>query len=207
MDGRIEELSTVVYWGLGICVTGFFFLFNWVRNIQIKVGEKVSFKKLENEIFSILPLSRRKNEYCRTLKNISAVYVCQSFKTKHHYKDFIEEAHRDIVTYIGHQDKFDPIVLNKQKNHPLGDKCGFNHNTARYSWLNFVPAMFNTRGNEVYTIEFRPFNGSTNYSKIRNWTLLCMALVYVAENCKNYLMTTKVTCMYIFMHIFYLLIY
>jgi hypothetical protein len=51
--------------------------------------------------------------------------------------------------------------------------------------------MFNTRHNGAYTVEFRPAAGTTNYIKVRNWTLLCMAIVYVAENNKQLINSNK----------------
>jgi hypothetical protein len=75
--------------------------------------------------------------------------------------------------------------VNKKKDHPKGFKCGYDHNTARYCWVNFIPAVFNTRKNQIYTIEFRPHSASTSYNKIKNWLFICIALIDVVENHKN----------------------
>lgn len=147
-------------------------------------------RKLEGEINSILPHSRRNNEFCKKLKSIT-INLTQKFESASQYKDYINDCYEQILMFVSSTDKLDPIVLSKKNDHPMGNKCGFNHNTARYAWLNFVPAMFNTRGNESYTIEIRNFNASTNYIKIRNYLLIFMGIVNVVENYKTYIMNNK----------------
>ena len=39
MEGLVE-LSKFVYWGFGICVTGFFALVGWLIKLQTSTGEK-----------------------------------------------------------------------------------------------------------------------------------------------------------------------
>jgi hypothetical protein len=75
--------------------------------------------------------------------------------------------------------------VNKKHDHPKGFKCGYDHSAARYCWVNFIPAVFNTRKNEVYTIEFRPHSASTSYYKIKNWLFICIALIDIVENHKK----------------------
>ncbi len=41
--------------------------------------------------------------------------------------------------------------------------------------------MFNTRENGSFSLEIRSHNGSTNFTKIRNWTLLFFAFVAFVE--------------------------
>ena len=48
MEG-INELSKLVYWGLGACVTGFLFLCGWLIKLQIQMSEKVSYKWIEEK--------------------------------------------------------------------------------------------------------------------------------------------------------------
>jgi TPP-dependent 2-oxoacid decarboxylase len=50
-----------------------------------------------------------------------------------------------------------------------------------------IPSVFNTRKNDIYTIEFRLHSATTSYKKIKNWLLICMALVDVVENHKQFL--------------------
>jgi len=42
--------------------------------------------------------------------------------------------------------------------------------------------LFNTRDNQSYTIEFRPHSGTTNFTKVKNWLLFCIAFVNFVEN-------------------------
>lgn len=146
--------------------------------------------KIEKELFSTLPHSRRNNEYCRPLKKLN-IYLNNKFDSSQEYHDYIEDMYNSILQYVSHQDRLDPTVVNKRNDHPLGAKCGYNHSTARYSWLNFVPAMFNTRGNGIFTLEIRNHQGSLNYTKIRNWILLFMGMCNVVENHKSFITSTN----------------
>lgn len=147
-------------------------------------------RKVEQELFSMLPHSRRNNEYCRALKKIN-IQFDKGLDSKQEYNDFIENVYNELLLYVSHEDKLDPTVVNKSNDHPMGSKCSYNHSTARYNWLNFVPAMFNTRGNGIYTLEIRSMNGSLNYIKIRNWALIFMGMCYVVENHKQFLRENK----------------
>lgn len=137
------------------------------------------YRNLEKEIFDILPQSRRKNVYCRKLTNLG-------FSLKElnlDYKYYIDVYYNELVAYISKKG-YSSVHINKKLDHPAGFKCGYDHSSARYCWVNFVPAMFNTRKNGIYTIEFRPMSASLSYSKIKAWLLICMALVSVVENNK-----------------------
>ncbi len=147
-------------------------------------------RKLETEIASMLPKSRRNNEYCKKLKAIP-IDLTQEFKSNFDYNEYIDDIHSKILSYVSSQSTIDPTIVNKKHNHPKGDKCNYDHSTARYAWLNFVPAMFDTRDGGPYTIEFRNMNGSLNYLKIRNWALICMGLIYVCENHKDFIKSNK----------------
>lgn len=147
-------------------------------------------RKLETEIASLLPKSRRNNEYCKKLKAIP-IDLTQQFKFNFDYKEYIDDIYNKILVYVSSQNSIDPTMVNKKHNHPKGDKCNYDHSTARYAWLNFVPAMFDTREGGPYTIEFRNMNGSLNYLKIRNWALICMSLIYVCENHKDFIKSNK----------------
>lgn len=45
----MNEISKLVYWGLGACVTGFLFLCGWLIKIQMQLSEKVSYKWIEEK--------------------------------------------------------------------------------------------------------------------------------------------------------------
>lgn len=139
---------------------------------------------VENDIFNMVPLSRKNNEYCRKLKYFDFKFTEQSFNNPNQYNSEIESYYNLIYKFIS--DKNAPSSdFNKKSQHPLGAKCGYNHNTARYCWINFVPTLFDTRGNGHYTVENRIHQGTTNFTKVKNWTLINMGLLWFAENHKK----------------------
>lgn len=138
------------------------------------------FQKLEQEILSIFPPSRRGNEYCRNLTPIKI--EPKNMLTEHSY--YVQNYYNDIIKLLSQKDVCNKNI-NKKFDHPKGVKCGYDHSAHRYCWVNFIPAVFNTRKNGIYTIEFRPHAASTSYKKIKNWLLICMALVDVIENHKS----------------------
>lgn len=148
-------------------------------------------RHLESDIFSMLPPSRRNNEYCRMLPNLNFNYSnCKDsmdfkIRTDNYYNQIFQLACNSIPNN----------KLNKNKPHPNGPKLNYNHNTIRYCWLNFIPALFNQRNTNppVYTVEFRAFNASTNFIKIKNWIKICMALLSFAENNYSDIMNNQVT--------------
>lgn len=138
------------------------------------------YRSLENELFSMMPISRRDNEYCRRLEPIN-INLDNITKDRKYYIDLY---YKEIVEFLSQKEPLGSHV-NKKKDHPKGPKCGYDHSTARYCWVNFIPAVFDTRGNSQYTIEFRLMSASTSYYKIKNWLLLCFALVDIVENHKQ----------------------
>ncbi len=134
---------------------------------------------LEEEIFSTLPASRRSNRYCKKLKKFK---FRPAINSNINYEIDLEEDYNALFKYISVEKVNNPTFeYNKSKQHPLGAKCGYNHDTPRYCWLNYVPAMFNTRNNGSYSLEFRAMNGSTNFTKIKNTLLLNFAFCAFAE--------------------------
>ncbi len=132
---------------------------------------------LQDEIFSTLPPSRRGNQYCREL---------DTFDFKVHLVDGIEldNDYNRLFKYISYEKTNNPTFdYNKTKQHPMGPKCNYNHSTPRYCWLNFVPAMFDTRGGgeKSKSIEIRCHNGTTNFTKVKNWTLLFLAIIQFTD--------------------------
>lgn len=158
--------------------------------------------KLQNEIFAMLPPTRRENEYCRLIP----ANIIKKLKTrlkvngeKYEKVAALEDAHDLLVEYVGAldllggKDKYlsskglpkDSILgkfLNKRNTHPMGRKANYNHKTPRYEWINLVPLLFNEKGPDVYTVEFRPHSASLNFLKIKNWLVLCMLIVKYAED-------------------------
>lgn len=137
--------------------------------------------KLQNEIFDMLPKSRRGNPYCFMLNDLNV-----NFNNITNVEDFnfrVDNYYATLFKILCSQNQ--DRKANKLTNHPAGAKAGYNHSNIRYAWLNFLPAMFNTKGdkmNPVYTLEFRNHSSTTNYTKIKNWVLICMAFCYVADN-------------------------
>ena len=140
---------------------------------------------VEKELFNMMPLSRRKNEYCKKLKPINMRFTEEDLNDPSKYNSLIEEYYTQIYTYVSATGELPSSKANKKTQHPLGAKCGYNHNTARYCWMNFVPTIFDTRGNGHNTIENRLMAGSTNFNKVKNWILLNMGLLWFAENHKR----------------------
>lgn len=156
---------------------------------------------IQNEIFLMLPVSRRTNEYCRKIPSDIYSVIMNALTVRPEGispKDAIDAAYDLLVEYVaaldlvGGKDSFlqgkgnsknEPLgkYLNKNSPHPLGKKCNYNHKTPRYEWLNLVPLLFNEKGKDIFTVEFRPHPASLNFVKMRHWVNLCMAIVSFAE--------------------------
>lgn len=158
------------------------------------------YQRIQNEVYLMMPLSRRNNEYCSKLPKLS--YQDKMDNIKQDYKLKINMYYDEIVKFLSKKDTAGKSV-NKKKDHPAGFKCGYDHKSARYCWVNFVPSVFNTRKNNIYTIEFRPMSASMSYTKIKNWLLVCMALVDVVENHKQAILDGKVNTLFDILHLSY----
>lgn len=141
---------------------------------------------LQNEIYEMLPASRRVNSYCRKIKGLNIDMIqLGSVKTNLGYKILIDEYYDKIFKEVSSGKASASRQANKSTNHPMGSKCGYNKETQRYCWLNFVTALFNTKGNpDAMTLEFRSHSATLNYKKIKNWVKICMAFVAFSENHK-----------------------
>jgi len=148
-------------------------------------------KHLEEDIFNMLPKSRRENKYCRRLPNLD--FNFDGCNTIMDMKIRVDNYYTELFTKAADSPPSDK--LNKTKNHPKGAKVNYDQTNIRYCWANFIPALFNTRltNPPSNTIEFRCFNASTNFIKIKNWLKICMALVSFAENCHSDIMSNTVT--------------
>lgn len=113
---------------------------------------------LQDEIFDMMPSSRKTNTYCKPLNRS---YKNMNF---HNYKEHLA----DLI--------YDRRILDNRcnKKTDLG-----RYPSKRYVWLNMVGYSQASGHN---TIEFRNHGASMNYDKIRNWTLICMAFVAFVEN-------------------------
>jgi len=107
---------------------------------------------IEDEIFDMMPKSRRKNEYCRRLTRIN-IDLINLLPTNTERDFYIKKYYDEIITVLSQKAHPDSYI-NKKQDHPKGFKCGYDHSAARYCWVNFIPAVFNTRKNGVYTINF-----------------------------------------------------
>lgn len=142
---------------------------------------------LEEEIFSMLPFSRRNNVFCKKLSSkldLKLDYNNISKFTKLEYEEYIEIYYNAIFQIVTSNNYNMPNKnIHKRLNHPDGPKQRYDHNAQRYCWLNFVPMMFDTRdNNSSRTIEFRPHSGTLNYKKIENWLKICMAFVKTVDS-------------------------
>jgi hypothetical protein len=139
-------------------------------------------KLLENEIFSIMPKSRRNNSYCRALKDLGLRFTELRKSTPFAYDVQIDEYFNLVFKEVS-GGRLPDRKINKLYNHPSGSKCGYDKNAQRYCWLNFVTAMFDTKKKaDSYTLEFRIHYATLNYIKIKNWLKICVAFVNFAEN-------------------------
>lgn len=154
---------------------------------------------LENEIKQMLPVSRRDNSFCRGMKTLH-------FNFKHCNKDEfdfkIRNYYNTIFKVIAQYDAilYSSSKYNKFLNHPRGHRMGYDKTSPRYWWVNLVPALFNTRNSngdlrllkskrkkfvkstKNHTIEFRNHSATLDINKVKNWILICMGIVSVAEN-------------------------
>lgn len=134
---------------------------------------------IEEEVFSIMPNSRKDNEYCKKLIKIPASKLNKlvNFKTRRGYKKAIEGLYNSIFNIVGKSGAPNRF-LNKKTQHPKGRHGGYDRNSDhRYSWLNFTNMIFNQRSNmDNKTIEYRPHPGTLSYTKIANWLKICMAI-------------------------------
>ncbi len=140
------------------------------------------YQNVQKEVFSMMPISRRNNEYCKYLEYLPIDLK----KIKEDRLYWIDYYYNDIIYLLSKKDFAGPGI-NKKKDHPKGFKCGYDHNTARYCWVNFIPAVFKTRFNGDQTIEFRAMSGTTSYNKVKHWLLICFALVDIVDNNKQYI--------------------
>ena len=162
---------------------------------------------IQNEIFSMFPLSRQRtrNEYYINKGMFNGccykIPMLNGFEKKLNIEDKcvgdtmkkVEDMYHEMFTWLSGGNIPDS-KKNKLQKHPA------HYPDARYVWLNFICCNFNRTKynfktsnpkekqdnlkllNEAATIEFRNHPASLSYRKISNWILICMALVNYAEN-------------------------
>lgn len=157
--------------------------------------------KLQNDLFKMLPKSRRHNKFCGDLPDFNFNNILKEFG----YNYGVQIAYEYLFKELSSGTDLSKNA-NKMLNHPYGRYCGQYHDVdfdtiLRYKWLNLVPCNFNVRHFDFYnlskkqrsmartdlpfTIEFRNHSASLNYVKIKNWVLICMAFVNYVENHKE----------------------
>lgn len=115
--------------------------------------------QIQDEIYRMMPPSRLGNTYCKYIPD----YVMDMNLT-------------NWRTHLGKYIHGSGLELNENcnKKSRLGS-----YPPTRYRWINCV--NFSSNSGKP-TVEFRNHGASMNYDKIRNWTLICMAIVRYAEN-------------------------
>lgn len=121
-----------------------------VGNIKFSRLEVVAAYKLglilQDSLFQLQPKSRRGNEYCKTLPNISSVWDINTKLTPSEFEIAVIQAYEAMYEGLAGTKPY--RLMNKLTNHPRGARVGYDHSTMRYCWLNMVPSMFNIRGEE-----------------------------------------------------------
>jgi len=135
---------------------------------------------IEDELFSMMPASRRVREHCRPMKKLRINLKKRGVP----YDILIDKYYDTIVKMVSLGQSAGPKI-NKSLNHPQGRYCNYDRSTPRYWWCNFVPALFNIKGPGNHTIELRNHSATLEFTKIKNWILICMGIVSYVENFKH----------------------
>lgn len=167
---------------------------------------------IEKDLFSVLPESRRKNSYCKPLTKILSGKILNDFRRTSNamsYKLLIDEAYDLIykeVAFSGKEQNKNMITcmeINKKRNHPKGSKCGYDKNSQRYCWLNFVTLLFDTKGiTDSHTIEIRNHGATMNFKKVRNWLKISFAFCRFVEEFKSDILNKNLSLEYIVDRVF-----
>ncbi len=133
---------------------------------------------IEAELYSSLPPNRQPCLYhCHSIKrfapitpkNFETVLGAFIFGPKEWWKEPNDQCHEKLFNFDHYK-----LGPDRNKNSKLGTWA-----EGRYKWLNLIPSYTRTPHR---TIEFRIFNGSTDFIKIRAFVLTSMAFTYVADN-------------------------
>lgn len=145
---------------------------------------------LEEDIFKMLPASRRGNVYCKDLLPIDIKKLTKGDPTKarnkEEYKERVDDIYNTVFTIVSRAGR-PSKKYNKLTVHPSGRHGGYDRQyDHRYSWLNFTNMIFNQRGSIYYkTIELRNHSGTLNFEKGKNWVLIMAAFCDYVHNFKD----------------------
>ena len=151
--------------------------------------------KIEDEILSLVPNSRKNNPYCGRFKDFPFDYEYPLKAIQNHgFEMGVALGFEFIYRQMSYDNTFDMSNYDKLATHRFGRYCGkyndiSNDYNFRYKWLNLIPSVFNMKSavsleqlKERATIEFRHHSATLNFNKIKNFILLCSAFVRYVEN-------------------------
>lgn len=147
---------------------------------------------IEDDIFKMLPSSRRNNKYCSNLIGINNKRFENPMKAKNtnEYKIRMNFLYNEVFRLVS--ESIPGPNLNKRTGHPRGQHGGYDpQRDHRYKWLNFTNIIFRQRGHDDYkTIEFRNHSGTLNFNKVKNWILIVAAYCQFVHNHKDIILNT-----------------
>lgn len=168
---------------------------------------------VQDEMFQLLPISRRNNVYCKMLPDLGIGLSNIVVLSGDEREALIKQYFNCLFTWCAYKGNKIDENHNRHTDHPLGQKCGYNKDSPRYSWINFIPALFDTRRSgwkdeitskgiaiekkvtPIRTLEFRPHSGTTSFNKTLMWIKICMGIVYFAENHEREIQEGGITLM------------
>jgi len=170
-------------------------------NKAFSVYAHILSEKIEESMFSIVAKTRRGNSYCGDVIKLGLEDIIKKYGASYGVEIAYEELFK-AMTY----GKKPTATYNKKNNHHYGRYCGkYNdiddEDNFRYKWVNLIPCNFNVRNTphpkhgynkNADTIEFRFHSGTLNYTKIKNFTLICMAFVNYVENHEIDILSKKI---------------
>lgn len=160
-------------------------------NQAFSVYAHILSEKIQDSMFSIVAKTRRGNNYCGDVIRMGLSADISKYGPKYG----VEIAYDRLFEGMTYGKKLSGSY-NKKHNHHFGRYCGkyngiSDNDNFRYKWINLIPCNFNVRkvvhprngyDSSSDTIEFRFHSGTFNYTKIKNFTLICMAFVHYVEN-------------------------
>jgi hypothetical protein len=137
---------------------------------------------LEGDLMKMMPHSRRNNRYCHSLRNNFNPSNYELFASKKYNELILKSEYYKMFRQFFNY--YPDRCINKKLNSDIHHHLGYDTNTIRYCWVNPVNMMLNIKNlkNNPKDIEFRLHSGTLNFKKIKNWILICMAIVKYAED-------------------------
>ena len=115
--------------------------------------------QLQDDIYRMMPPSRLGNTFCKYIPDYVLDITLSNWRE--HLGNYIHGTGNTLDKHCNKKSR-------------LGS-----YPSTRYRWINCV--NFSSNSGKP-TVEFRNHGASMSYDKIRNWTLICMAIVRYAEN-------------------------